>query len=235
MLIRIIGVVGVLAAAAFLVFQRLRAQLTNEDPAYWEKHISKIEDRYGVRQPTDIVVFYGSSSIRLWDTLESDLAPISVVNHGFGGSKVADATFYVDRMVTPFDPRAVVVFTGTNDINGFEGSTKDGPSVAAATIELFNAIEDSNRDVPIVYLPISPSRARRKVWRDVVEANRLVEEYCAGDPSVTYVDVTEALMVDGGPDRGLLKWDGLHLNGKGYEIWADAVKPELERVLQKAG
>src|SRR5208337_3077981 len=35
------------------------------------------------------VAFYGSSSIRLWETLQEDFPGIGVVNLGFGGSSLA--------------------------------------------------------------------------------------------------------------------------------------------------
>ena len=80
-------------------------QAKREDPERWEKEISAIESRYSEFKPTGRIVFLGSSSIRLWETLEEDMAPFDVLNHGFGGSKAVDSTYYLSRLVYPFKPK----------------------------------------------------------------------------------------------------------------------------------
>src|SRR6516162_8674990 len=61
----------------------------SEDPLVWEDAISALEaNSRGRYAPGVAVVFVGSSSIRLWDTLEEDMAPIAVLRHGFGGAKL---------------------------------------------------------------------------------------------------------------------------------------------------
>ena len=56
------------------------------------------------------IVFVGSSSIRFWDTLVSDMKPLDVINRGFGGSQFSDLDQYADRLVVAYHPRAVVVY-----------------------------------------------------------------------------------------------------------------------------
>jgi hypothetical protein len=36
------------------------------------------------------------------------MAPVSVLNRGFGGSRIPDVTFYADRIVLPYEPRGIV-------------------------------------------------------------------------------------------------------------------------------
>jgi hypothetical protein len=55
------------------------------------------------------IVFTGSSSIRFWETLAHDMAPLNVVNRGFGGSQMAHVTCYATKIVLPFSPSAVMV------------------------------------------------------------------------------------------------------------------------------
>ena len=45
-------------------------------------------------------MFYGSSSIRLWDTLAEDIDP-GVVNLGFGGSTLQACDYFFERLVRP--------------------------------------------------------------------------------------------------------------------------------------
>ena len=39
------------------------------------------------------VLFVGSSSIRLWETLAAEFPGVPVINRGFGGSELRDSTF----------------------------------------------------------------------------------------------------------------------------------------------
>jgi lysophospholipase L1-like esterase len=216
---------GGLVLGAYLF---LRRQALNEDPTYWEKAIARMEARYGGDYPQDVVVFLGSSSIRFWGTLVDDLAPIPVVNHGFGGSKIKDATHYLDRLVFPFSPRAVVLFSGTNDINEIKGSTKTGEQVYEGFVEFVQAIRETDSALPIYYISISPTKARWAVWKEANLANKLIAEYAATQENVAFIDTTGAFLgPDGTPHRGLFKLDGLHPNKRGYRVWTSIIKPVL--------
>ncbi len=173
-----------LFALAAYFYSQMQAQSKNEDPAFWEQDISAIEELYREELPQDVIVFYGSSSIRKWETLEEDMAPFTVVNHGFGGSKVADATYYADRLVFPFNPIAVVIFSGTNDINGVAGNSKSGEIVFERVVELFDTIHANMSDVPIFYVSISPTNASWKVWEEAHTANQLIAAYAEERESI---------------------------------------------------
>src|SRR6478672_5405294 len=67
--------------------------------------------------PAGGVLFVGSSSIRLWDGLESDFSALPVViNRGFGGSRLSDCVHYLDRLVVRYRPRLVLVYAVDNDL-----------------------------------------------------------------------------------------------------------------------
>lgn len=224
----VLGVVLGLGGLVLGAYLFLRRGALNEDPAYWEGAIARIERRYGGDYPQDVVVFLGSSSIRFWGTLGNDLAPIPALNHGFGGSKIKDSTYYLDRLVFPFSPKAVVLFAGTNDINEIRGSTKTGEQVYDGFVEFVKAVRETDSDLPMYYVSILPTKARWAVWQEASRANRLIAEYAATQENVTFIDTTEAFLgPDGTPNRGLFKLDGLHPNKNGYRVWTSIIKPVL--------
>ena len=47
--------------------------------------------------------------------LEKDMAPYSVIQRGFGGSKLSDFAVYADRIFAPHPCKAIVLFVA-NDI-----------------------------------------------------------------------------------------------------------------------
>lgn len=223
-----------IAALMIVGLKYMQAQSFNEDPAYWESDIQKIEARYNGSYPKDAVVFIGSSSIRKWETLTEDMKPFTALNHGFGGSKIKDSTYYLDRLVFPFEPRAVVLFAGTNDINGIEGASKTGEQVYEGFIEFVNVVRAQNPELPIYYISVSPTNARWKVWDEAQKANELIAAYCETQDKVTFIDTTSQLLgADGKPNKDLFIYDGLHLNEKGYAVWTSIIKPVLEKDLSR--
>lgn len=221
-------VVLVLGGLILVGYRYLRRMATNEDPAYWEKAIARIERRYHGDYPQDVVVFLGSSSIRFWKTLVDDMAPLPALKHGFGGSKIKDSAYYLDRLVFPFAPRAVVLFAGTNDINEIKASTKTGEQVYGGFVEFVQALRQRNPDLPLYYISITPTRARWAVWKEAERANELIAGYAAAQENVTFIDTTEAFLgADGTPDKQLFKIDGLHPNKNGYRVWTSIIKPLL--------
>lgn len=228
------GLAVLIVLASFLAygFTQLQKLNQNEDPTFWESKVAAIEARYDEDLPKDVIVFYGSSSIRKWETLETDMAPFTTVNHGFGGAKVADVTYFVDRLVTPFQPKAVVLFVGTNDINGMSGASKSGEYVFLSSKNLFQTIQSQLPGTPIYYISISPSKARWKVWEEANTANLMISDYASKTDLVTFIDTSSLLLGgDGLPNDDLFVWDGLHLNAKGYEVWTSAVYPVLQSEL----
>jgi hypothetical protein len=75
--------------------------------------------------PPNAILITGSLSITRWNhEMEADLAPLTVIPRGFGGSRMADVLHYVDRVITVYEPRAVVIYEGDNDTwAGFSAET----------------------------------------------------------------------------------------------------------------
>ena len=83
----------------------------------WESSIEAYEASDAENAPAPgSIVFVGSSSILLWDTLSGDMVPMPVLNRGFGGSVIAHVTHFADRIVLPYEPSAIVLYAGDNDI-----------------------------------------------------------------------------------------------------------------------
>ena len=63
------------------------------------------------------ILFMGSASIAIWKTMDVDLAPAHVIGRGFGGSTIADQTYYFDKIAAPYHPRAIFLYIGENDVS----------------------------------------------------------------------------------------------------------------------
>jgi len=145
------------------------------------------------------VIFVGSSSIRLWDTLVEDMAPIPVIQHGFGGAKLNDLVYYAERLVNAYQPRAVVVFAGSNDID--PAASKSPQVLLASYQEFVRRIRREQPALPVFYIGITPSPLRWSVWPIAQETNQLIQAWSEADPNLHFIDTSGALLgSDGEPD-----------------------------------
>jgi len=211
----------------FNMFSGILGSIRN-DPDAWEASIRSFEaqDRLTPVVPNKMIVFVGSSSFMFWSTMEYDLAPLPVLNRGFGGAKINDVLRYADRIVTPYRPRAIVLFAGTNDIAPPKPATAQ--HVFDGYIAFVKHVQATLPETPIYYVAITPSASRWKLWSIARETNRLIREHTESDPRLRFIDLTDHLLgPDGKPNRSLYRFDRLHPNKKGYALWTAAIKPLL--------
>ena len=201
------------------------------DPAFFESAIRAFEEADRRQPPAPrSVVFFGSSSIRFWDSLEADMTPLPVVNRGFGGAHLSHLIHNVDRVVLPHAPRAVVVYAGDNDLAA--GTGKDVDRVVGDFQRLVRRIHDRLSEAEIFFLSIKPSRLRWDRWPEMSRANREIEILTRSDPRLHFIDVARPLLgTDGRPRADAFVFDGLHLNDRGYAIWTAVVAPVLRSAL----
>jgi hypothetical protein len=101
--------VAVLALFAFLIY----VLLASGEPKYWEGEIAAFERRdVSNPPPENAVLFVGGRDVRLWERLAEDMAPIPVIQRGFGGAQIKHIDYYRARIIHPYKPRAVVVMAG---------------------------------------------------------------------------------------------------------------------------
>lgn len=62
------------------------------------------------------ILFVGSSSFRLWNSMQEDFPGYSIVNRGFGGSSLPDVIRYADDIIFPYNPKQIVIYCGENDL-----------------------------------------------------------------------------------------------------------------------
>lgn len=171
------------------------------------------------------IVFTGSSSIRLWSGLAEDFPGRPVLNRGFGGSTLADATRHVDELVTRYAPRTVVLYAGDNDLAA--GAT---PAQVHADFQAFvRAVHARLPHTRILFVSIKPSPARAALLPAMRRANALIRAEAERSKNVGYVDVaTPMLDAQGRPRAELFLDDRLHMNREGYALWRSALSAPLD-------
>ena len=216
----------------FSVIMPELSKYAGNNPTLWEPDIAQLEANSALlNKHHERVLFVGSSSIRLWRTLADDMSPLTIIQHGFGGATINDVVHFSDRLINAFNPRAVVIFAGTNDIT--PRKVRPATEMLAAYQRLIKNIRQDLASTPIIFIAITPSPNRWSVWPQASETNHLLSNFINNQDNLYLVDTSSGLLSrDGKPDKSFYRLDGLHLSDKGYAVWAKQVKAELLKHIQ---
>ena len=133
----------------------------------WEKDIQQFEQLdKSEKYQENSVLFAGSSSIRLWTTLEKDMAPYPVIQRGYGGAKLSDFAVYAGRIFDNHPCKAIVIFIA-NDISGTD-QDKSPQEVAALFRNVLKTIRKTHPETPVFWIAVTPTPLRWKVWPEIV-------------------------------------------------------------------
>jgi len=162
----------------------------------------------------------GSSSARMWTTIEKDFAPIEVHSRGAGGANISDLVTYKKRMIYKYKPKYLYLYIGENDLAWVE-------SPAKVYADLVALIKDINKNLPntkVHCLSIKASPSRNQYLEKIKKYNHLM----SGSELCQYIDTYSAMFDASGKLRSdIWKSDKLHMNQKGYQIWAKEIKAYL--------
>lgn len=183
-------------------------------PNPFEPEIKALEAKLS-DPPSNPIVFYGSSSIRLWKTLQQDFPGYQVLNCGFGGSRLTDCVKFAPRLVLRLKPAAVIIYAGDNDLALGTAPEK----VFNSFQQLFRILRSDLPNVPIAFLSVKPSPARMKYFKNIRRFNEMVDIYLEHKPDTEYIDVCSNML---GPDEqpitSFFVGDQIHLSSAGYQI-----------------
>ncbi len=181
----------------------------------FEEEIRRLEAVVNTHAPGSIV-FYGSSTIRLWASLQPDFPHTDLINAGFGGSTLAACAWYFERVVVPARPRSVILYAGDNDI----GENRQPEEIYLFFCALADKMQRLLPGIPLWFIGIKPSPARWAMAVPIRAANAAIAHEITRLPNATFIDLS-AVMLDehNQPRQELFDSDGLHLSTAGYALW----------------
>ncbi len=195
-----------------------------KDPARFRKEVDSIVALNRSVDKTDLVLFTGSSSIRMWSSLKSDFPKHNVVNMGFGGSEMADLLHYANDIIVPLKPKKIFIYEGDNDISF--GRTIE--EILSAADSILIVVRKSIPDASVIFISAKPSLSRWKLKPQYEAFNKALKDWTATKKRVRFADVwTPMLDKTGAVKNDIFIEDGLHLNKKGYAIWTATLKKYL--------
>ena len=176
--------------------------------------------------PKGALLFIGSSTIVRWKTLAQDFPEHRVINRGFGGSEIVDATHFADRLIFPHKPKMIFLRSGGNDLN----AGKSSEQVFADFKEFVARVHSKLPETEIVFISLSPSIARWKQADKEKAVNTMIEEFTKRTPHLKYIETYPMVLgSDGQPRAELFVADKLHFSEEGYKLLIGRVRPYLPK------
>ena len=192
---------------------------------WYENEVQRLEKERTELKYDPKLLFYGSSSIRLWETLYEDFADRKPVNLGFGGSTLAACDWFFDRLVAPFHPESMIVYAGDNDL----GDGRHPEEVFIFFQQLVSRTRRQFGHIPLAFISIKPSISRWNIVDSIRYANKIIEEEIKRQAdNLHFINVYTRMTDNAGyPKREFLDPDGLHINEKGYALWKGIIRQYL--------
>ena len=180
-------------------------------------------------RPCDVLL-QGDSITAAWprEVIQRVLAGWEITSFGISGDRVENVLWRTKNgELEGMSPRAVVLLIGTNNL--YRGHA---PEQVAQGIGVL--VEEMHRAVPkaqIILMAVFPRGSRPEdPYRAQVNAVNERIARLAGKPYVTILDIgAQFLSADGSISREMMP-DAVHPTPRGYEIWAENLRPILQKV-----
>ena len=192
---------------------------------WYEEEIERLEKVCAEINFQPQTLFYGSSSIRLWDSLASDFSSYKPINLGFGGSTLAACTWFFDRVMVGYQPERLILYAGDNDL----GDGRHPEEIFLFFREFTERVNKRFGALPCYFISLKPSISR---WAQISQfsfTNGLISaEIKNNHPNWTWIDIYSAMLNEHGyPKAEYFESDGLHLNKQGYQLWTNIIQNAL--------
>ncbi len=193
----------------------------------FEKEIVVYEKQDSIALPAKgMKLFIGSSSFRLWKSFDADTKGMNAFNRGFGGSTLKDALYYFDRMVVKYQPSWVFMYEGDNDL-----ASGTSPEEIAAQFEEFSGrLAKQVPGAKLVFVSARPSLAREAMKAKQQDLNQRIAAISAKKKGHYVIDMHSPFYnADGSLMQDIFVADKLHLNEKGYAIFAKQIQNFIQQ------
>jgi lysophospholipase L1-like esterase len=167
--------------------------------------------------PTTKIVMVGASLIE--NAEWSDVFPgVSIANRGISGDTAEGVLARIDQ-ISVLQPGKVFLMIGCNDLNA--GHSVD--RIMLAYTEIIRRLK--SRGISVFVQSTLFTGKELGINGDVEKLNAALEQFCK-DQLCTFIDLNTVICPEGFL-RESLTFDGIHLNGAGYMLWRDVIRPYL--------
>jgi len=192
---------------------------------FWRKHESYVDQ---TKNKKFDLCFLGDSITDGWpgDMFGKYFGKFNAVNFGIGGDRTENVLWRLENgELKGTSPKVIVLLIGTNN-SGMNTAEEMAVGITAVVKALRTGCPQSR----ILLLGVFP---KRDMPLEKTKAVNAIVAKLDDKKMIRYLDVgAKFLDKDGNIQEGVLS-DVVHLTGKGYEIWAEAMSPLLAEMMEE--
>ncbi len=188
------------------------------------------------RKPPLDIYFLGDSITEFWPELGKDVwraefGSMRVLNCGVSGDTTQNMLYRITHgEFERISPRVVVLLAGTNNLSLFPQLKPD--DLTRGVGRIISTLRAKSPSSKILLLSILPSgEASNPLRARIRETNECLATLDDGS-SIFYLDIFSPFLDSDGRFLPGVSVDGTHLTAKGYQIWAESMRPTLQKLLQ---
>ncbi|MBN8578846.1 MAG: G-D-S-L family lipolytic protein [Cytophagales bacterium] len=190
--------------------------LQAQDPLRFRDEINALLQGDSAIDRNRVVLFTGSSSIRLWPDLKASFPKHNTLNRGFGGSEMSDLLYYASSLILAYKPEKIFIYEGDNDLN----AGKSAEEILTTANQLLQRIRKELPACKVIFIAAKPSPARWQLKAKYENFNVKLAAWTKTQSQVYFADIWKPMLdKNGAPMQNLFLEDNLHMNEQGYAIW----------------
>jgi lysophospholipase L1-like esterase len=186
------------------------------------------------------VYFVGNSITRRWGATDYP-ANLANWNANFHGWNAADFGWGADRIehmlwriengeLDGVNPKVIVILAGTNNVGARPGDDAKVADITRGIKALIDLCRKKAPNATIILNGIFPRNDNIAVVPEINRINENISRFADGR-KIRYININDTLADADGRLHDGMTVDKLHPTVKGYQIWADALKPILTELL----
>ena len=202
---------------------------------WWDgRHLAKLQEKEKMERIDMIMIGdsithnFENEGKKIW---KKHFEPLHALNLGFSGDRTENVLWRLrNGEVEGLAPKLITLMIGTNNT----GHRTEPPEETAVGIkEILRELRGRMPKAKILLLAIFPrdEKPDGKMRKQNNAINSLIKDF-ADDKEIFFLDIGDKFLDDDGNLPKKIMPDALHPNGDGYQIWADAMMPVVEELLE---
>ena len=155
----------------------------------------------------------------------------NAANFGWGGDTTQNILWRLENgELDGVNPKVIVILAGTNNVGNTPGGNEKVAGIVRGLQALVHACRRRAPNATIILTGIFPRNDNMAVIPEITRINAALSRFADGR-TIRYININAQLADKDGALFAGMMGDGLHPTVKGYQVWADALKPVLTELL----
>jgi lysophospholipase L1-like esterase len=192
------------------------------------------------------VYFLGDSITRRWGCSDAKYAPMlanwranffgwNAGNFGWGADRTENILWRIGNgELDGVNPKVIVLLAGTNNVGGPPGDEAKVADVTRGIAAIVQTCRDKAPNATIILTAIFPRNDTPGAMPTIDQINANLAKLADGK-RVRFLNVNDKLADKDGKLLAGMMEDKLHPTVKGYQVWADGLRPILTEILGPPG